>query len=187
VDPMRFGVKFLNFPKSEDAAASHRRVMDTLVSRGLRAELKTGNLISGSLLVAINFFPDEPPATLDWSRDPVQLPTMSGKVEAIEDSVTSLLRNLNKTAIGVQGTLTNADGLLQNLDKTLGTTRGTLTNADTLMGNVNQLIEPNSVLDTELNILLQQGGDAARALRVLADYLERHPEALIHGKSGEAK
>jgi paraquat-inducible protein B len=187
VDPMRFGVKFLNFPKSEDAAASHRRVMDTLVSRGLRAELKTGNLISGSLLVAINFFPDEPPATLDWSRDPVQLPTMSGKVEAIEDSVTSLLKNLNKTAIGVQGTLTNADGLLQNLDKTLGTTRGTLTNADTLIGSVNQLIEPNSVLDTELNILLQQGGDAARALRVLADYLERHPEALIHGKSGEAK
>ena len=27
----------------------------------------------------------------------------------------------------------------------------------------------------------------APALRVLADYLERHPEALIHGKSGEAK
>jgi paraquat-inducible protein B len=187
IDPMRYGVKFLNFPKSEDAVTGHQRVMNTLVSRGLRAELKTGNLISGSLLVAVNFFPDEPPATLDWSQNPVEFPTVSGKVEAIEDSVASLLKNLDKTAIGVRGTLTNADSLLENLDKTLGTTRGTLTNADQLLGNVNQLIEPNSVLDTELNILLQQGGDAARALRVLADYLERHPEALIHGKSGEAK
>jgi hypothetical protein len=28
---------------------------------------------------------------------------------------------------------------------------------------------------------------AARAIRVLADYLERHPESLLRGKSGEAK
>jgi paraquat-inducible protein B len=187
IDPGRFGVKFLNFPKSEDAAANHKRVMDILVARGLRAELKTANLISGSLLVAISFFPDEPPATLDWSQNPMELPTVSGRVEAIEDSVASLLKNLDKTVTDTRGTLTNANSLMQNLDKTLGTTRGTLTNADQLLGNVNQLIEPNSVLDTELNILLQQGGDAARALRVLADYLERHPEALIHGKPGEAK
>jgi paraquat-inducible protein B len=187
VDPERYGVKFLNFPKSEELAANHKRVMDTLVARGLRAELKTGNFISGSLLVTVNFYPDEPPATLDWSQNPVELPTVSGKVEAIEDSLASLLKNLDKTVASTRGTLTNADNLLQNLDKTLGTTRGTLTNADQLIGNVNQLIEPNSVLDAELNILLQQGGDAARALRVLADYLERHPEALIHGKTGEAK
>jgi paraquat-inducible protein B len=187
VDPERYGVKFLNFPKSEDLEANHKRTMDALVARGLRAELKTGNFISGSLLVAVNFYPDEPPATLDWSLNPPQLPTVSGKVEAIEDSVASLLKNLDKTVTSTRGTLTNADSLLQNLDKTLGTTRGTLTNADQLIGNVNQLIEPNSALDAELNILLQQGGDAARALRVLADYLERHPEALIKGKAGEAK
>ena len=42
-------------------------------------------------------------------------------------------------------------------------------------------------MNAELNNLLLQGGDAARALRVLADYLERHPEALIRGKTGEAK
>jgi paraquat-inducible protein B len=187
VDPVRYGVKFLNLPKSEDLAANHKRVMDALVARGLRAELKTGNFISGSLLVTVNFFPDEPSATLDWSQNPPEFPTVSGKVEAIEDSVASLLKNLDKTVASARGTLTNADTLILSLDKTLGTTRGTLTNADQLIGNVNQLIEPNSVLDAELNILLQQGGDAARALRVLADYLERHPEALIHGKPGEAK
>ncbi len=187
IDPMRYGVKFLNFPKSEDAVAGHQRVMNTLVSRGLRAELKTGNLISGSLLVAVSFFPDEPPATLDWSQNPVEFPTVSGKVEAIEDSVASLLKNLDKTVVGVRGTLTNADSLMQNLDKTLGTARITLTNADSLLNNAGTMIAPDSAMNTGLDILLQQGGDAARALRVLADYLERHPEALIHGKAGEAK
>jgi paraquat-inducible protein B len=187
VDPERYGVKFLNFPKSEDLVASHERVMDTLVSRGLRAGLKMGNLLSGSLFVAVNFFPDEPPATLDWSQTPVQLPTVSGKVEAIEDSVASLLKNLDKTVTDTRGMLTNANSLMQNLDKTLGTARGTLTNADQLLGNAGTMIAPDSAMNTGLDILLQQGGDAARALRVLADYLERHPEALIHGKSGEAK
>jgi paraquat-inducible protein B len=173
VDPVRFGVRFLNFPKSEEPGSGHKRVMDTLVARGLRAELKTGNLISGSLFVAINFFPDEPPATLDWSQDPVQLPTKSGQLEAVEDSVAALLKNLNNT--------------VTNLDKTVTGARGTLTNADKLLDSANQLIEPNSVLDTELNNMLQQGGDAAQSLRVLLDYLERHPEALIRGKTGEAK
>ena len=49
------------------------------------------------------------------------------------------------------------------------------------------LIEPNSVLGQQLDSTLQEVGGAARALRLLADYLERHPEALIRGKTGEAK
>ena len=187
VDPKRYGVKFLNFPKSEDREANHKRVMDALVAHGLRAELKTGNFISGSLLVAVSFFPDEPPAALDWSQNPPEFPTASGKVEAIEDSVASLLKNLDKVVVDARGTLTNADTLMLSLDKTLGTTRGTLTNADALINNAGTMIAPDSVMNAELNALLLQGGDAARALRILADYLERHPEALIHGKPGEAK
>jgi paraquat-inducible protein B len=140
--------------------------MDILVSHGLRAHLKTGNLLTGSLYVAVDLFPDAPPASLDWSQNPVELPTLPGKTEEIEKSVADLLKNLNQTVVSV---------------------RGTLTNTDKLLGSANKLIEPDSVLDTELNNLLLQGGDAARSVRVLADYLERHPEALIRGKTGEAK
>jgi paraquat-inducible protein B len=166
VDPARYGVKFIGASTNEDPVAAHKKVMDTLVARGLRAQLKTGNLLSGSLFVAVNFFPDEPPATIDWSQTPVQLPTKSGQIDAVEDSVADLLKNLNKTVASAGGTLTNADKLLNN---------------------ASQLIAPDSVLDAELNNLLLQGGDAARSLRVLMDYLERHPEALIRGKTGDAK
>ncbi|MEI7533209.1 MAG: MlaD family protein [Verrucomicrobiae bacterium] len=166
VDPARYGVKFLNLPDSENASKNNQAVMNAMVAHGLRAQLKTGNLISGSLYVAVDLVSNAPPATLDWSQSPVQLPTLSGKLEGIEDSVASLLKNLDKTVVDARGTLTNADRLLDNA--------GTL-------------LAPDSVLNSELNNLLMQGGGAARSLRVLADYLERHPEALIHGKTGEAK
>ena len=39
----------------------------------------------------------------------------------------------------------------------------------------------------ELDSTLQEVSGAARSLRVLADYLQRHPEALLRGKEGEAK
>ena len=159
VDPQRYGIKFLNVPGDEDVNARHRRVMDILVAHGLRAHLKTANLLTGSLYVAVDFFPDSPTASVDWSQNPAEMPTMPGKAEEIETSIADLMKNLNRT----------------------------LTNADTLMGSANKLIEPNSMLDAELNNMLQQGGEAARSLRVLADYLERHPEALIRGKTGEAK
>ena len=159
VDPQRYGIKFLNVPGDEDVNARHRRVMDILVAHGLRAHLKTANLLTGSLYVAVDFFPDSPAASVDWSQIPAEMPTMPGKAEEIETSFADLMKNLNRT----------------------------LTNADTLMGSANKLIEPNSMLDAELNNMLQQGGEAARSLRVLADYLERHPEALIRGKTGEAK
>ena len=159
VDPQRYGVRFFNVPGDEDATVRHHKVMDILVAHGLRAHLQTGNLLTGSLYVAVDFFPDAPSAAVDWAQDPAELPTMPGKTEEIEASVARLLNNLNQT----------------------------LTNADKVLGSANRLIEPNSPLDMELNNLLQQGGDAARSFRVLADYLERHPEALIRGKSGEAK
>ena len=166
VDPRRYGVKFLDVPDGEDAVDVHKKAMDALVSRGLRARLKTGNLLSGSLFVTMEFIPDAPVVTLDWSQNPVELPTQSGNLEAIEDSVANLLKNLDQTVVSA---------------------RGTLTNADKLINNAGGLVAPDSLFNAELINLLQQGGGAARSMRVLADYLERHPEALIRGKTGEAK
>jgi paraquat-inducible protein B len=58
--------------------------------------------------------------------------------------------------------------------------RGTLNNTTTLT-------EPNSAQIEQLGNTLQEVSRASRSVRVLADYLERHPEALLRGKKGEAK
>ena len=192
LDPLRYGIKLLQMATGENADDVGKRTMNALVSRGLRAQLKTGSLISGALYVAVDFFPDAPPTLMDWSQNPPQLPTQPGSIEGIESSLTSVMKkldqmqfkeisddlrktigDLDKTLVGARGTLTNTDRLLGNADK--------------LLNNANQLIEPNSVFVQGLDGTLQDVGGAARSLRVLADYLERHPEAFIRGKPGEPK
>ncbi len=188
VDPARYGVDVLNAATNttpEEIAAQHRRGLEVLVARGLRAQLKTGSLISGSQFIALDFFPDAKPVTLDSSQDPLQLPTIPGQMEVLEAGVSGVIKNLNTIPFADIGT--NLNKSIAGLDKTLAGARGTLTNADQLLNNASTLIAPDSALNAEMINLLQQGGGAAQALRVLADYLERHPEALIRGKTGEAK
>ena len=47
------------------------------------------------------------------------------------------------------------------------------------------VLDKNAPVQQELRDALQEVGRAARSLRVLTDYLERHPEALIRGKTEE--
>ena len=76
---------------------------------------------------------------------------------------------------------------IADLDQTLVSARGTLVSARGTLDNASNLTEPNSAQVQQLDSTLQEVSRAARSLRVLADYLERHPEALIRGKKGEAK
>ena len=185
VDPARFGVKMAEKLTGAEAIARHKKVMDALVSRGLRAQLRTGSMISGSLYVAVDFFPDAPPVTLDWSHTPVQVPTQPGQIEALEASLAKIIKKLDE--IPVKGITDDVQKAIGDLDKTLVSTRGTLANTDKLLNSADRMLAPNSELDAQLESILQEMGGAARAMRLLADYLERHPEALIRGKTGEAK
>jgi paraquat-inducible protein B len=194
LDPQRYGVKFLGLPSGKTPEPVRETVMNALVKNGLRGELKTGNLLTGSMYVALDCLANQPEVALDWSQNPVILPTQPGEFDALEDSVAGLV-------VGLRGTLTNVDNVLlsanqvistnsvflKHLDQTVVKAGVTLTNANILLGNANQFIEPDSALNTELNTLLLQGGGAARSLRALADYLEEHPEALIRGKIGTPK
>ena len=50
------------------------------------------------------------------------------------------------------------------------------------VGDMREVINPTSLQMLELNRSLRDVSDAARAVRVLADTLNRHPEALLQGK-----
>jgi paraquat-inducible protein B len=173
VDPQRFGIEMVNMPGA-DLVAAHHRVVEQLVGRGLRAALKTGNLLTGALYVSIDLFPDAPPASIDWSQTPPRFPTQSGQLEAIEANVASIIKKIDAMPLDQIGAdLKNA---IAQLDRTLVSAQGTLGTAD-------RLIAPNSQLATGIDNTMNELNRAARSLRVLMDYLERHPEALLRGKS----
>jgi paraquat-inducible protein B len=135
--------------------------------------------------VAFDFFPGAAPTTVDWSQTPVQLPTIPGQLEATEASVENIIKKIGTMPLKQIGD--NLQRTLADLDLTLVSARGTLVSARSTIDNANTLVEPNSLQSQELDSTLQEVRRAARSVRVLADYLERHPEALIRGKKGEAK
>jgi paraquat-inducible protein B len=178
VDPRRFGIKFVDLPPGQTVDSIRKKFLDSLVARGLRAQLQTGSLITGSRFIALDVFPNAPRATMNWSQDPPQLPVMPGEMAAMGENLAGIIRKINDMPFKDIG---------DNLNKTLLGAQATLTNANGLLINANNVIGPNSVLDAQLGSMINQLGGAAQAISLLADYLERHPEALIRGKTDQSK
>jgi paraquat-inducible protein B len=189
LDAQRLGVKMIGLGQGADFALIRRRIIDSLVARGVRAQLQTGNLLTGAAFVAFDFFPSAPPAQVDWSQNPPQLPTTPGQLQAVEESLGDLVTKLKKMPL--QQIADNLQRSLRDLDLTLATARGTLESMNTTLNdasatlnNANGLVGPRSEQIQEIDETLQELRRAARSVRVLTDFLEQHPEALIRGKRG---
>jgi paraquat-inducible protein B len=202
IEPQRFGVE-------RGSGEQRYAVMAALVERGLRAQLKSGNLLTGELMIDLDFHPQSPPAQLDRSGTYPEIPTVPAQMEALTASVTSVLSklaalplpalvdDLRRTVQGIDGLVTSPDtksavaalnqaavrleALIGTLDQRVGPlfvqAQSTLAAADGLVG-------ANAPLRYDLNALLKELTGAARSIRVFADYLERHPDALLRGKTG---
>jgi paraquat-inducible protein B len=217
--------------------AFFRRMVE---QRGLRAQLRTGNLLTGQLYVALDFFPDAPPVKIDWSKEPVAVPVVPSTVPDLEAKVTGILAKLDKlpyeaigadltkvlaTADGVlrdasqvldhvdsgvtpelrttleelRRVIVTADDLLKNglhqtvdeantalneVNKTLEELRSPIATADRVLKNADAtLLGQNAPVQQDLRDALREVTLAARSLRTLMDYLERHPDALLRGKT----
>jgi len=173
--------------------------------RGLRAQLRSGSLLTGQLYVAFDYYPDAPKATIDWNQEVPELPVVPSTAQDIEAKLTSIAAKLDKLpyeAIGddlknvlvsLNQTLKGADKAVNRLDTeitpglktTLDGLHGTIAAADGVLKSTNAtIVGKDAPGQQELRDALQEIARAARSLRVLADYLERHPESLIRGKSG---
>jgi paraquat-inducible protein B len=185
LDAQRLGVQIVELQPGVDLDAIRRRAIDSLVAHGVRAQLRPGNLLTGAVFVAFDFFPGAAPATVDWTHDPPELPTIPGQLQAVEASVAEIIKKVNQMPLQQIGN--DLDKTLADLDLTLVSARGTLVDAKGTLNNANQIMRPNSEQVQQVDSTLQEVSRAARSVRVLADYLERHPEALIRGKKEESK
>ena len=79
--------------------AEKQKVMDYLVGKGMRAQLKTGSLITGQLLVALDMHPEAPPAKINWEGSYPEVPTVPTAMEEITTSLTQLLKKLEKLPV----------------------------------------------------------------------------------------
>ena len=150
--------------------------------------------------------PDAPKAWIDRAKEPPQFPVAPGKMENIELQLKGILakvdrmpleeigKDLKKTLATLDTTLQSADRTLTRVDvetlpeakKTLEDLRRAVTAAERVLSNTdNALLGPDAPAQQELRDALQEIARSARAIRLLADTLERNPEALLRGKNKE--
>ncbi|CAN7791821.1 MlaD family protein [Paraburkholderia hospita] len=191
--PERFTSRFVKGGAGGRITDDPQRLAQTLVDHGLRGQLRTGNLLTGQLYVALDFFPNAPKAKVDWTTTPPEIPTTPGGLQSMQDSVTSLLAKLNQIPFGgigkgAQKTLADADTLLKQLrTDVVPQARDTLAAAQTALNSANGALQPDAPLAQNTADAMSELARTAAAFRSLADYLERHPEALIRGKPEDKK
>jgi paraquat-inducible protein B len=182
-----------------DAHERGIRLVEILVNRGLRAQLRTGNLLTGQLFVALDFFPGQPSIKLDTAKLPIEVPTIRSPMTELQTSLAGILKKLDdlplaelatelrKAVQSLDKTLQSADKLVQRLDTEVAPeARTALIEARKTLTEANQMLSAESPVRQELQDMLREITRAAESVRALADLLDRQPEALIRGKRENA-
>lgn len=163
--------------------------------RNMRAQLKTGNLLTGQLLVDFGFHPREPKVKLAFENGYAVVPSIPGSLEQIQDSIAHITRNLEKVPFDKIGT--RIDTLLKETTvvvKESGSFANRLNNETTplLQSNLIALqktledlqgtLGKNSAFNYNTQKTLEELTQTLRALRELTTAIDRHPQSLLFGK-----
>ena len=178
-------------PEAERPALA---VLQKLIDQGLTGQLRAGNLLTGQQYVALFFKPGAKAkrvATLDAVPE---IPTAAGSLEEIQTQIESIVTKLDKIPFEQLGadlrtTVNSANTLLRTFDQEIAPqARQTLENAATAIRSLEaNLTSPEAPLQQDTRRMLEQLNRTAASFRVLADYLEKHPESLLRGRAAEAE
>lgn len=229
--------------------------VEELIKQGLRAQLQTQSLLTGQLLVYLDYFPNAPIVLTRLDPTVPEIPTVPTTLARLQARLEEFLNklekvNLTEVTAGLTGTLQSVRTLLNSrevkdaiisantalrsanvalesankvmkdfdakLDTLSGDASATLADAQKLIADtqkvilrldaqieplsrsfrsagdsatetlrsVDRAVEGDSRLGYEMVRALRDVADAARSLKTLADYLERHPDSLLRGKGG---
>ncbi len=208
-------IKKMETSFSQELAAHHHPGIEALVAQGLRARLKTGNLLTGQLFVDLDFYHDDVGKKVIYAGELPELPTLPSVAEAFKNDISEILAKLKRLPLDkigdellgtVQGsnklmnsedvkdairslntTLKDVHQLAQTTDKEIVKLTASLDKSLTTAVKVLEQIDPGSPIIVDVGKALEELAASARSIRTLTDYLERHPEALLYGKGGAKK
>jgi len=206
---------------SGERAIAEYQVVERLVEKGLRAQQRIGNLLTGQSYVSMRLHPKAESRTILKSDTYPVLPTIPNAVEEIAATAKGLLDRIDrlpfeqtlddirqaaqkvKTVVGsnaLESAIDNIDqsfaafkevtsdfndGTIPKLNDMLDQIKGALAIGEQALSRANTVLGEGAPVVNNLNRLLIELQDAARSVEALADYLERHPDAIVFGKGGQ--
>ncbi|MGR2706272.1 mammalian cell entry protein [Pseudomonas sp. IB20] len=168
------------------------RLIGTFIENGLRAQARSGSLLTGQLYIALDFFPKAEKVAFDPSLRPINIPTIPGNLEQLQEKLEGIVNKINQLPIErIAGNLDSnlvelRKGLTQFNAKTLPSVQNTLSDVSKTLQSANSTLAEDSPQREQLTQTLDELGRMSRSLRELSDYLGRHPESLIRGRPDNA-
>ena len=192
VYPQRLGGIYEHIMLRDGTEADVGAVFQSLIDHGFRAQLRVGNLLTQQLYVAIAIVPRAKPAKFDPNSRPLEIPTAPGSLEEVQHQVADILAKLDKVPFdeigtSLRDTLHNTNALMRRLDSELAPqAKQMLAAAQQALDSANRnLLAEDSPVQHGMAGTLEELRRASQSLRGLAEYLQRHPEALLRGKSAD--
>jgi paraquat-inducible protein B len=174
--------------ESEETLAAF---VGTLVNRGLRAQPRSGSLLTGKLYISLDFLPASPRAAFDASIRPLELPTVNGTFQELEANVGRLVKKVNdlpleKIAADLHTDLTDLHETLSEIHtRVLPNAVDTLSALHGTLDSAGRTLDVESPLQRGLTETLSESRSTLQAVRELADYIDRHPDALLRGRRAQ--
>ena len=179
-----------------DGGGDDADVLRRLIANGLRAQLRTGNLLTGQLYIALDYLPGATRPVAAAGAGIVAMPTAPGTLSELQPQIAEIVQKVSKIpfdAIGrdLQTALSKTSAAIGQLtpeaQKSLAEVQRTLTRAQaSLEGLDRNVTDPNASVQRNLEDMLLELQRTSRSLRVLSDYLQQHPESLLRGKPADA-
>ena len=181
---------FIKFQENKSFRLIDKKNMDpeetlkVLVEKGLRARLVSASLLTGQLMIELNMNPSAP-AEFEGDGSHMEIPTEMSSFEMLSKDLQEI--PLKETMLRVSDIVQKLDKklpeILQNINERL----------PQILANIEQITQKTSLtIDkksyetskamTNFNSTMEDMGKASISIKNLADYLERHPEALLRGK-----
>ncbi len=183
------------FQRSGERSGEAQANIDKLVDIGFRAQLRTGNLLTGQSIVALDVFKDDRKKKVNWKSDPPEFPTVPSLLVELEANVAEISKRLGKVRFDEIGedlqralksldqTLASFNQVAQRLDREVTPeVKQAIVDLKKSLEELQHAVAADSPLQQDARQALQEVSKAAQSLRMLTDYLEQHPEALIRGK-----
>lgn len=240
--------RIININTGGKVAADSGDVKYLVEKKGLKGQLDTQSLVTGLLVITLDFFPDKPVELHSFTNKYEEIPTIPTQFEQVaralqELPIKDMVKKLDRIISGIENivssqetqdgikslvkTTREAEGLIKKINEQIGPTmtelratseaargafrqtektlamnegvpgqiaaktkdtldqaKGTLKKMDDNLAALKRFTQENTEVSFQLEDTLREFSHIARSLRVLTDYLERHPEALLKGKKG---
>ena len=138
------------------------RTMTALVEKGLRAQLQRGNVLTGQLLLDLNFHEVDVPATLIYGGEHPEVPAVASGLDQLTATVNEVLKEI--AALPLKDLVQDVRGMVRSIDGLAGSPKmnRALTSLDNTLAGVNSLVDTLDKDVGPLVVSLRKSSDEAR-------------------------